>query len=97
MRMGPEPGEGGGRAPVPWFVAGFLTVVVLNSFLAVPEGATSAIRTTSELLLVLGLAAAGLQAHLAGLLRVGLRPVLVALGGWLFIVTLGLTLVKVLL
>ena len=82
---------------MPWFVAGFLAVVVLNSVVEVPDAAAGTIRTMSELLLVLGLAAAGLQAHLASLLKVGLRPLLVAIGGWLFIAAMGLTLVKVLL
>lgn len=95
MRQTAE-GKAGGRAPVPWFVAGFFAVVVLNSVVEVPQATAGAVRTTSELLLVLGLAAAGLQAHLTSLLRVGLRPVLVAFGAWLFIATLGLTLVKVL-
>lgn len=97
MRLSRDTGGEGGRAPVPWFVAGFLAMVVLNSFVEVPEAAAGAIRTMSELLLVLGLAAAGLQAHLASLLKVGLRPLLVAIGGGLFIAALGLTLVKVLL
>ena len=75
---------------------GFLAMVLLNSFLDVPEAAAGAIRTVSECLLVLGVAAAGLQVHLVSQIKVGLRPVLVALGGWLFIAILGLALVKVL-
>lgn len=86
----------GGRASVPWFVGGFLAMVLLNSFLAVPWATAVTIRTASKLLLVHGLVAAGLQAYLTSHLKVGLRPVLVALGGWPFIATLGLTPVKML-
>ncbi|MCR8725297.1 YeiH family protein [Frigidibacter sp. ROC022] len=98
MRLGHREEDGvAGKAPIPWFVLGFLAVVILNSVVSVPDAAHQGIRLVSELLLVLGLAAAGLQAHLASLMRVGLRPLLLALCAWAFIATLGLTMAQLLL
>ena len=98
MRLGARVGdEPAGKAPVPWFVLGFLAVVTLNSVLNIPARLGSAMQVLSEVLLVLGLAAAGLQAHLASLLKVGLRPVALAIFASTFIAALSLGLVKALL
>ncbi len=98
MRLGRTAGgDVSGKAPVPWFVLGFLAVVTLNSLIDIPQAVATSVRIGSELLLVLGLAAAGLQSHLATLVKVGLRPVVLALGAFVFLSTLSLMLITVLL
>lgn len=67
-----------GRAPMPWFVLGFVAVVLLNSALPLPPEVLSVARHTAGFLLAMGLAAMGLTIN-PGLLRArGLRPLALA-------------------
>lgn len=73
------------RAPVPWFVFGFLGLVLLNSVVAVPEVVTRAGATVTPFLLSVGLAGMGLSTDIRKLCARGLRPVALATLSWAFI------------
>lgn len=86
-------GAGEGKAPLPWFAFGFLAVAGLNSAVALPAEATQAIVTLTSLMLTLALAAMGLETDIRRLCRKGLRPLVLAALGTLFISATGLGLV----
>ncbi|TGV30662.1 putative sulfate exporter family transporter, partial [bacterium M00.F.Ca.ET.168.01.1.1] len=84
----------GAKPPMPWFVAAFVAVVALNSLVAVPAQAHSAIALAAQIMLTMGLAAMGLQADISELRSRGLRPLMLAFSAFLFIAAFSLTLVK---
>jgi uncharacterized integral membrane protein (TIGR00698 family) len=68
-----------GKAPTPWFVYGFIALVLLASSGAVPDPLVDASRLASQSLLALALAAVGLCTDLRSIVARGWRPF--ALGG----------------
>ncbi len=81
------------EAPVPWFVLGFVALILVNSFVDVPEDAKVAIGATTTFMLTMALAAMGLQTDMRHLRARGLRPLLLGLGAAIFIAGFSLTLV----
>lgn len=81
----------------PWFVVGFLALVVLNSLIAMPVMVTSASGVISTLLMAAGLAAMGLSIDLRQLRNRGLKPLVLGAVGSVFIAGTALLLVRVLL
>ena len=85
------PAEPGPRpAPVPWFVAGFIALMLLNSLVALPEALHDALVTLTALMLTAALAAMGLETDLRRLREKGLRPLMLGASAWVFIAGLGL-------
>ena len=80
-------------APVPWFVLGFVALILFSSVVALPAGAVAAAGVATTLLLSMALAAMGLQTDLRALRRRGARPMLLGVFGWAFISATGLGLV----
>lgn len=86
-------GGNGKRAPLPWFVLGFVALVGLNSLLAIPAEVTSPLVTATPFLLSVALAAMGLETDIRRLAAKGLRPFWLGLLASLFIAGLSLVLV----
>lgn len=82
------------RVQVPWFVLGFVAVIVVNSMGLVPDGLRGVLTWIDGFLLAVSLAAMGLETSLANLRREGLRPLLLGAAAWLFIASFSLLLVK---
>nr|WP_255701451.1 YeiH family protein [Afifella sp. H1R] len=87
-------GNSAARAPIPWFVLGFIALVGVNSLVEIPETAKSEIALATTFLLSMALAAMGLETDVRKLKAEGLRPALLGLLAFLFISTFSLTLVK---
>lgn len=85
-----------GSAPTPWFVLGFIAVVLLNSALPLPEGLHAEVVGLTAFLLTMALAAMGLETDIRKLRAKGVRPLALGALAWLFISTLGLGLVALL-
>lgn len=85
---------GRGRAPVPWFVLGFIAMVGINSIVAIPAEAKAAIAMATTFLLSLALAGMGLETDLAKLRARGIRPLVLGGASSLFIAALSLGLIK---
>ncbi|RJF90179.1 putative sulfate exporter family transporter [Oleomonas cavernae] len=85
------------RVPVPWFVAGFVGLVGLNSIGALPPAVAALGADGSRILLAMALAAIGLEIDLRALAGMGLRPLLLGGASWLFISGFSLILIVVLL
>ncbi|WP_051776536.1 YeiH family protein [Pseudorhizobium pelagicum] len=89
--------QGGGSSassPMPWFVFGFLAMVLINSSIDLPAVAHEAGALLSSFLLSMGLAAMGLHTTLGRLKVQGARPLALGAFGWLFISLFGLMMVK---
>lgn len=83
-------GSQGGRAPMPWFVFGFMAMVVLNSLFALPEAARGVLVPGTSFLLAMALAAMGLTTDLRKLRAKGMRPLALGAFGWVFITLVAL-------
>ncbi|GGC84009.1 YeiH family protein [Chelatococcus reniformis] len=86
--------DGRGKAPMPWFVLGFIALVAVNSIIAVPPEVRAAIATGTTFLLAMALAAMGLETNIGKLKAKGARPLALAAASFAFIATFSLTLVK---
>ena len=66
-----------GLQNVPWFVLGFFLLAVINTFHFAAAALTQTIAQGGSLLLVVVLAAVGLGVDIEGILRMGLKPLVV--------------------
>lgn len=87
-------GTSSARAPMPWFVLGFIAMIALNSVVTIPPEAKSVIVSVTTFLLTMALAAMGLETDIAKLYAKGLRPLAVGAVASVFISVLSLTLIK---
>lgn len=87
-------GEVQAKAPLPWFVLGFVALTALNSVVPLPADLKPFTTTTTNFLLAMALAAMGLDADFRKLKARGPRPLLLGAAAALFISLFSLTLVK---
>jgi uncharacterized integral membrane protein (TIGR00698 family) len=88
-------GAGPSKAPpMPWFVLGFIAVMLLNSGITVAPAEKAQIVILTNFLLSMALAAMGLETDFAKLKREGLKPLALAACAWIFIASFSLVLVK---
>lgn len=95
VRSGATPAGGRTKAPMPWFVFGFIALVALNSMVALPATAKAEISQLSTFLLTMALAAMGLETDIVKLRARGVRPALLGAIASLFIASLTLTLIRI--
>jgi uncharacterized integral membrane protein (TIGR00698 family) len=89
-----EQGATRAKAPVPWFVLGFVAMVGVNSFVGVPAEARAVLAVATTVLLSMALAALGLETDVRKLRAKGAKPLLLGLLATLFIAGFSLMLVK---
>ena len=82
------------KAPMPWFVLGFIALVGFNSFVTIPGDVKASIATATTFLLSMALAAMGLETDVAKLRAKGVRPFLLGLAAFGFIAGFSLLLIK---
>jgi uncharacterized integral membrane protein (TIGR00698 family) len=82
------------KPPLPWFVLGFIALVIVNSIATVPPEARGVIVPATTFLLSMALAAMGLETDLARLKAKGVRPFILGFSAFLFIAGFSLMLVK---
>jgi uncharacterized integral membrane protein (TIGR00698 family) len=80
--------------PLPYFVLGFIAVILLNSLIEIPTFAKGSIVLATSFLLSMALAAMGLETDIAQLRAKGFRPLLLGAGSSLFIAGLSLMLIE---
>jgi uncharacterized integral membrane protein (TIGR00698 family) len=80
--------------PMPWFVLGFIALMLLNSFVRIPQAAMHAIVPFTTFLLSMALAAMGLETDFKKLKAKGWAPLGLAAMAWIFIALLSFTLIK---
>jgi uncharacterized integral membrane protein (TIGR00698 family) len=95
-RMGAE-GEGGAasaassgrRITIPWFAVLFIGASGLNSLHVLPAGLVAAILQADTVLLAMAMAALGLRTHAGAVRHAGIKPILLASVLFLFLMTGG--------
>ena len=82
--------------PAPWFVLGFVAMMILNTVIAVPPAPKAWIVAATTFFLSMALAAMGLETDFRKLKAEGLKPVGLAAAAWVFIACFSLVLVELL-
>ena len=77
--------DAGGRAPTPWFLLLFLIVIAANSILPPPPAISQGLALITTFLMTMALAAMGLATNFRGLIRQGVKPLLLSGLATLFI------------
>jgi uncharacterized integral membrane protein (TIGR00698 family) len=81
--------------PQPWFVAGFVAMMLFNSLHLIPQTEKAYLVQATTFLLTVALAAMGLETDIRKLRAKGWRPLLVGAGSWLFISAFSLVLIEI--
>jgi uncharacterized integral membrane protein (TIGR00698 family) len=92
---GGKGGKAGAKVPAPWFVVGFIALIVLNSFVTVPTEIKAPVGMVTTFGLSMALAAMGLETDIRKLRAEGLRPLLLGLIAFFFISGFSLLLIRV--
>lgn len=74
----------------PWFVLGFAAAAVLNTFAGIPAPVARALFTLGKFMIVMAMAAIGLNTNLKKLLANGFKPIFLGLCCWLAVATTSL-------
>lgn len=74
----------------PWFVLGFLLTAIFNTFLGIPSEISHTLTQIGKFMIVMAMAAIGLNTNLIKLLSNGLRPIMLGLGCWFSVATVSL-------
>ena len=82
------------RAPMPWFVFGFLALIGVNSLGVVPMEAKHLLVPATTFMLTVALAAMGLETDIGKLRARGLRPLALGAASWMFISGFSLMLIE---
>jgi uncharacterized integral membrane protein (TIGR00698 family) len=82
------------RAPMPWFVFGFIALIGVNSLGVVPAEAKQLLVPATTFLLTVALGAMGLETDIRKLKARGLRPLALGAASWLFISGFSLALIE---
>ncbi|MEM9217896.1 MAG: YeiH family protein [Cyanobacteria bacterium P01_F01_bin.150] len=82
--------------PIPWFIAFFFGVVVLNSMGIIPDAIRTTLVSLNEFLLIMVMVAVGLTTNLSTLWKTGLKPLYLGLTAWLHLSLISLGLIKLL-
>jgi uncharacterized integral membrane protein (TIGR00698 family) len=81
--------------PMPWFVLGFLVMMLFNSLDLIPPADKAYLVQATTLLLTVALTAMGLETDFRKLQAKGWRPLLVGAGSWVFISALSLAMIEI--
>jgi uncharacterized integral membrane protein (TIGR00698 family) len=89
-------GEGSTRqgVPRPWFVAGFVAMMLFSSLDLIPRADKAYLAQATTFLLTVALSAMGLETDIRKLTSKGWRPLFVGAGAWLFISVFSLELIE---
>ncbi|KXL52089.1 2-keto-3-deoxygluconate permease [Anaerotignum neopropionicum] len=74
----------------PWFVLGFLGASILNTFLPIPTSVTHFFSQAGKFMIVMAMAAIGLNTNLVKLVKNGFKPILLGFLCWISISVMSL-------
>jgi uncharacterized integral membrane protein (TIGR00698 family) len=80
---------------IPWFVLWFIGFIGINSLGVLPESLQVGIIRINQIMLVMALAAMGLETNLKKVWQIGVKPLYLAFLSWLFITFFSLILILV--
>jgi len=87
-------GVAAAKAPMPWFVLGFIALAGINSVISISAPPKAIIVTVTTFMLSMALAAMGLETDIRKLRAKGWRPLILGCAAFLFIGSFSLALVK---
>ena len=93
-RSSTVPASNVARAPMPWFVLGFVALVGVNSFVTISTEMKTIIIAVTTFMLSVALAAMGLETDISKLRAKGVRPAFLGALAFLFIAGFSLLLIK---
>lgn len=82
--------------PIPWFVIGFLAVGVVGSIGLIPADVKGHVSTASVFLMVMAMAAMGLNTQLGMIKQAGMKVIYAGLAGFAMLAVVSFTIIKVL-
>lgn len=88
-------GQASAKVPMPWFVIGFIALIVLNSLIPIPADIKAPAGMVTTFGLSMALAAMGLETDIRKLQAEGLRPLLLGLIAFFFISGFSLLTIRV--
>ncbi|MGK7940869.1 MAG: YeiH family protein [Crocosphaera sp.] len=83
------------KLPIPWFVLGFIALMLLNSLNIFPEPLKNSVVTVNHFLLAISMAGMGLKTSLFDIKKTGIKPFYLGAASWLFISIFSLSLIKI--
>jgi uncharacterized integral membrane protein (TIGR00698 family) len=83
------------KLPIPWFVFGFVALIVLNSLNIFPNALKSMVIEGNRFLLTIAMAGMGLETSLKKIKETGIKPLYLGAASWIFISVLSFGMVKV--
>jgi uncharacterized integral membrane protein (TIGR00698 family) len=83
------------KLPIPWFVFGFIILVILNSLSVFPPAVKEIVTQVNQFLLTISLGAMGLETNISKMRETGLKPLFLGACSWLFISGLSLGLITI--
>ena len=66
----------------PWFVLGFVAATIVNTFAGIPAGISRGLVDAGKFVIVMAMAAIGLNTHLGKLVKNGFKPIFLGLCCW---------------
>jgi uncharacterized integral membrane protein (TIGR00698 family) len=83
------------KLPIPWFVFGFVALIVLNSLNIFPNALKSMVIEGNRFLLTIAMAGMGLETSLKKIKETGIKPLYLGAASWIFISVLSFGMVKI--
>jgi uncharacterized integral membrane protein (TIGR00698 family) len=80
--------------PIPWFVFGFIVLIILNSFNIFPSSVKGMVIEGNRFLLTIAMAGMGLQTNIKKIKETGVKPLYLGAASWIFISILSFGMVK---
>ena len=77
------------KLPIPWFIFGFLAMSMVNTFQWIPAALTTTLIDSSVYLLSMAMAGLGLSINFSDFKRVGFKPVLLGVLGFIALAGIG--------
>ena len=74
----------------PWFVIGFLSTAIINTFAGIPSGLSRDLVTLGKFIIVMAMSAIGLNTNIKKLIANGLKPILLGLCCWFVVAIVSL-------
>mgnify|MGYP001796388472 CR=1 FL=1 len=82
------------KLPIPWFVFGFIALMLLNSANVFPEGLKKSVTEINHFLLTISMAGMGLKTSILEIKQSGIKPLYLGAVSWIFISVISLSLIK---
>ena len=82
------------KLPIPWFVLGFIALMMLNSMNVFPQDLKTSVIKFNHFLLAISMAGMGLKTSIIEIKQTGIKPLYLGAAAWLFISIFSFSLIK---